>query len=73
MMLSFFEILKWLLQYFSSCRNSQANTSVFLGPGLRHDQEVTGVSLASIKRGMHVADAWLKRELSLAPNAEAGS
>ena len=35
--------------------------------------EVTGMSLATIKRDMHLAGAWLKRELSVAPHLEAGA
>jgi RNA polymerase sigma-70 factor (ECF subfamily) len=33
--------------------------------------EVTGMSLATVKRDMHLAGAWLKRELSLAAGANA--
>jgi RNA polymerase sigma factor (TIGR02999 family) len=33
--------------------------------------EVTGMSLATVKRDMHLAGAWLKRELTLAPGASA--
>jgi RNA polymerase sigma factor (TIGR02999 family) len=33
--------------------------------------EVTGMSLATVKRDMHLAGAWLKRELTLAPGAGA--
>ena len=33
--------------------------------------EATGMSLASVKRDMHLAGAWLKRELTLSPSTGA--